>query len=318
MKRGFIASLFIILIIVGAILLLGKKSNPPQSSAINKLKAPDNLSGESNNSNEKTQTQQNSILPAESKDEISLAISQPADNQTTTSSSITLKGKTVSNAEVSVNSFDFKADAQGNFSSVVMLDEGENQISVVVVDGNGQSAEKDLTVTYDAGKQSFKILDGVVTAKDPASLTVAKNGKTYKVNIEPNVKIRWYYWGSSSLDEIKVNHRVDVWGKLTDEKNNTILAVLIRDLSIQQRHGSFVGMVNNFSGSTFTLDSSHKGPQTVTLDKLTICVDRKMKAINCSTDLQNGHKVRIKGIWNKANNTMTVVTDVKDYSLPKN
>ena len=164
--------------------------------------------------------------------------------------------------------------------------------------------------------KGIKIIDGVVIAKSSSSLTVTKNGKTYTVNIDSNTKFRRHFWGNSSLDEIAVNDHVNVWGKFADEPNNIILAMMIRDLSIQKRRGVFVGTVSNLSGSTFTLNSLHRGPQTVTLNSSTKCVDRKMQTINCSTDLQNGHRVRVKGMWDNKNNTITEVAQVKDFSLP--
>lgn len=79
---------------------------------------------------------------------ITLTVSSPANNSTVTDPSITVKGKTVANAEVFVNDIEIKADANGNFSVKLTLDEGDNYILVVANDINGNYSEKDLTVTY--------------------------------------------------------------------------------------------------------------------------------------------------------------------------
>lgn len=79
--------------------------------------------------------------------EISLTITDPANNLTVSSSVITVAGKTVSNAEVFVNDSELTADAQGNFSTQVTLDEGQNIIVVTANDANGNNAEQDITVT---------------------------------------------------------------------------------------------------------------------------------------------------------------------------
>lgn len=79
---------------------------------------------------------------------ISLTVSSPANNTTTSSESITVKGKTVAGAEVFVNDVETRADASGNFSVTITLDEGENYILVVANDALGNYSEKELTVIY--------------------------------------------------------------------------------------------------------------------------------------------------------------------------
>lgn len=79
---------------------------------------------------------------------IALAISSPANNITVTSSSLVVRGKTAPKAEVFVNDAETKADASGNFSVTLTLDEGENYILVVANDANGNFSEKELTITY--------------------------------------------------------------------------------------------------------------------------------------------------------------------------
>lgn len=161
-----------------------------------------------------------------------------------------------------------------------------------------------------------RILGGTVTGVNGSSLTVSKNGKTFTVNTDASTTFRRHFWGKSSISEISVNDIVNVWGKWTDDAKTTIQARMVRDLSIMKRFGSFVGTISNLSGNTFTLNTVHRGAQTVTLSGSTTCVDRKMQTINCSTDLQNGHRVRVKGVWDDKNKTITEVSQVKDYSLP--
>lgn len=79
---------------------------------------------------------------------ISLTVSSPANNTTVSSASLMVRGKTVAGAEVFVNDAETTADASGNFSVSVNLDEGENYILVVVNDAAGNYSEKELTVIY--------------------------------------------------------------------------------------------------------------------------------------------------------------------------
>lgn len=79
---------------------------------------------------------------------ITLTVSAPANNTTVTSATITVVGKTVPGAEVFVNDKDTKADAKGNFSVSLPLDEGDNYILVVSNDDLGNYSEKELNITY--------------------------------------------------------------------------------------------------------------------------------------------------------------------------
>lgn len=76
-----------------------------------------------------------------------LTISSPANNATQSSKYLTVKGKTAANAEIFVNDKEGKANANGDFSINITLDEGENTIVVISNDASGNYLEKELTVT---------------------------------------------------------------------------------------------------------------------------------------------------------------------------
>lgn len=78
-----------------------------------------------------------------------IQISEPKDSVTVKKQSITVTGKTISNGFVFVNDQEFKADTNGNFSTTVILEEGENYILVVVSDEYGNSLEKDILVNLE-------------------------------------------------------------------------------------------------------------------------------------------------------------------------
>ncbi|MCX6704327.1 MAG: hypothetical protein NTZ07_02675 [Candidatus Woesebacteria bacterium] len=79
-------------------------------------------------------------------DKISLIITSPKDGDVLGSTNAAVKGKTASGAEVFVNDQEGSADANGNFSISIGLDEGENKIVVSVNDGEGNVAEQELNV----------------------------------------------------------------------------------------------------------------------------------------------------------------------------
>ncbi|MBI3379855.1 hypothetical protein HY029_03820 [Candidatus Gottesmanbacteria bacterium] len=80
--------------------------------------------------------------------QIQLSVISPTDNSVVTSPILTVKGNTKPNAELSINDKDTTADANGNFSTTLTLDEGENLIIITANDANGNVAEKEFTITY--------------------------------------------------------------------------------------------------------------------------------------------------------------------------
>ena len=80
---------------------------------------------------------------------LKLQITSPSDKSVVTSPYITLRGKTVAQAEVFVNDKEIIADQDGNFSVALTLDEGENPIIAVANDQEGNAGETEITVTYE-------------------------------------------------------------------------------------------------------------------------------------------------------------------------
>jgi hypothetical protein len=82
---------------------------------------------------------------------ISLTVVSPVNGATLNSTSVTLTGKTSPGADVFVNDQQTKADANGNFSFKLTLDEGQNGLVVTANDADGNVAEQDISVNV----QSF-------------------------------------------------------------------------------------------------------------------------------------------------------------------
>ena len=163
--------------------------------------------------------------------------------------------------------------------------------------------------------QVAKLVGAEITAVAENSLTVTKEGKTYSINTDSNTHIQRHYWGKSSLSEFSVGNQVNVHGKFTDDAKTTILAKLIRNLSIMKRHGVFFGDVKTKNTDNFVITSKQRGDQTVYFTGTTKFEKRNEEAMTYA-DLQTGHKVRVKGLWDKSLNKITEVVEVKDFSLP--
>ena len=164
------------------------------------------------------------------------------------------------------------------------------------------------------GKRGW-IEKGIVTVKSDFSLTVTKEGNTYTVNTDVNTRYRRRFGGESKLSEISVNDTVNILGKWQNEEKTQILATHIRDLSIQKRHATFFGTVKTKTDITLVLTTVNRGEQTVTIISSTKLVNRKMEEITMS-DIEVGHRVRVKGIWDITNKAVSEATQIKDFSIP--
>lgn len=160
-----------------------------------------------------------------------------------------------------------------------------------------------------------KIIDGTVDQISGSTLSISKDRKAYSINILPNTKIKRRFWGNALLSEIVVGHKVNVWGTYIDSDQTTIDARMIRDLSIQKRFGAFIGVVKSINGNVITIDTVNRGIQIITVSSSSKFVNRKEQVITQS-EIKLGHKIRVKGIWDNVNNTITEVTHVKDFTLP--
>lgn len=159
-----------------------------------------------------------------------------------------------------------------------------------------------------------ELLNVKVTAKDATSLTIDNGGTSVKVDVTADTHFRRKFWGKSTLAEISIGDSVDIVGRWTSEGKTEIKAVVIRDLSIQKRFGVFFGTVKSFTDTGFIITTIQKGEETVTVGTAKL-IDRKGQIINAS-NIQVGQVVRVRGLWNSANFTITETTEVKDFSLP--
>jgi len=195
----------------------------------------------------------------------------------------------------------------------------KNEQQVVVRDLKEQLREAISTRVGDLKKlmkSRVFLNDATITAVSENSLTVTSEGQTYTVNLRSDTKVRRHYYGKSELSEFQVGQHVNVWGTFTDETRTTISAAFVRNLSIMKRHGVFIGIVKAISDNMLTLDTIARGVQKVTVDANTIFVNRKMEGISQS-DVEVGHRIRVKGMWDKTNSTVTEVKQVKDFTLPQ-
>jgi bacillopeptidase F len=80
-----------------------------------------------------------------------LTVTSPIDSATVSTSTVTVQGQTTPGATVTVNGNSDVADANGNFSIDVSLDNGPNAINVIAIDDNGNQGEVLLMVNDTSG-----------------------------------------------------------------------------------------------------------------------------------------------------------------------
>lgn len=156
---------------------------------------------------------------------------------------------------------------------------------------------------------------GVVKSVGADSFVVTRENKDYSITVNADTKYRRRYWGVGSFADIKVGHDVSVAGKWTDETKTTILAKVVRDLSIQKREGVFFGNVTEVTPGGFVIKPVERGIQTVTVSADTKFINRRGESIS-KADVLVGHRIRLRGLWDREFSTITEVKEVKDFTLP--
>jgi len=142
-----------------------------------------------------------------------------------------------------------------------------------------------------------------------------KDGKNYQVNITEKTQLRRHFGGKSSLSEFSVGDEVNVIGRYTDETKSTIEAVLIRNKSIQKRCGVFFGEVLSKEGNVLTIKTINRGEIKVYGADGTKIINRPEESISLN-NIEVGHRIRVKGVWDKTLREIRETNEIKDFSLP--
>ena len=79
--------------------------------------------------------------------QLSLKITEPADESVVKAGSINLSGTVSTTAEITVNGTSVAVE-NGNFNAIVELEEGPNSLEIRATDGNGHEEIKVLTIVY--------------------------------------------------------------------------------------------------------------------------------------------------------------------------
>jgi len=158
-------------------------------------------------------------------------------------------------------------------------------------------------------------INGILKSRANDLLVITENGKDYTVVLTDKTKLKRRFMSNSNINEFSVGNELMVIGKWTDDTKTAIEAVLIQNLSIQKRYGAFIGTITSISETGFVIESLQRETQTVNLNNSSRIINR-IEGIISLADLQVGHRVRVKGLWDRTLKTISEVSQVKDFSLP--
>ena len=137
----------------------------------------------------------------------------------------------------------------------------------------------------------------------PNLLKVKIFGQDYKIQIVEGTNVVRHYWGKSSADlsEFSVGDIVNAYGQLDATDAFLVKAKTVRNVSIQQKHAVFTGIIANIDpAGAFILQTQRAGSLAVVTSPTTQIYQGKV--LKSFSDLQVGMKVLVRGIWNKTLN----------------
>jgi len=204
-----------------------------------------------------------------------LDILAPTPGFATSSSSVTVQGRTERSATVTVASSSVNVDDTGAFSAVVALADGANVIDVTAVDANGNTARTSITVIRDSAAPSISVLRssaGVLTNKDltvisgvvseAASLTVAGIPATVRADGSFEVPVALVE-GANTINLVAVDAAGNQGsGSLTVTRDSTPPAVTIDALPTEVSSATVT--VSGTVESTIAFVTVNGQPVTVT------------------------------------------------------
>jgi len=182
--------------------------------------------------------------------------------------------------------------------------------------GHRRQQEKPMSF-IDKLKEKIKNLFGPKTGKITAikgdTITIkTSDGREYTINVSPSTILKRRFGGKSEFSEFSQGDRVNVVGKWTNDSKTVLDARHIRDSSIQKRWGVFFGDVNAKNNDNFVMKTK-RGTENVFFGSAKF-VNIKQEAITYD-NVAVGHKVRVKGTWDRKLNKIFDVSEVKDFSL---
>lgn len=142
---------------------------------------------------------------------------------------------------------------------------------------------------------------GTVVSLDGSNITLRLTANTTVVVDASKAKLIRRFGAAMQLSDIQVNDQLFIRGVA---EGDVIRATLVQDLSLQARHGTFVGTVAAVSSTnSFTLQSRERGLQTIN-----VTADTKIQKNGepaTFADIMVGSQVTVNGVWDRTNSNVT-------------
>ena len=176
-----------------------------------------------------------------------------------------------------------------------------NSNSNIDVDTPLEKLEKKFVKSIFLAKAELKAIDGL-------QLTVVNKTTTYNVILSDKTTLRRKFGSRSNLAEFSVGDILQVFGRKVSDTE--VLAKLIRNTSIQKKHGTFLGTIEsvNIESKTFILKPVSRPLTTVIVNDATKIIERK--SVKVFADLTVGMKVTAAGLWDMRKNTLAEVSKI--------
>jgi hypothetical protein len=175
--------------------------------------------------------------------------------------------------------------------------------SKVIVTGVWDSANSNITASKINLILRTQTVSGTFAGLSGNTITLDSSDSSstvYTVDAT-SAKVTRKFGGTMQLTDIQTGDSLSVRG-LVDGTNVTASA--IRDMSQQQRNGTFSGTVSALSGASFTIQSRSRGSQTVNTDSTTIFNKNGQTDSNGISDISVGSTVTATGLWDNTQNTI--------------
>ena len=147
-------------------------------------------------------------------------------------------------------------------------------------------------------------LRGTLTSINGSTLALRVSSVTFTIDASSATFVR-RFGGEMMLTDLQVNDELVVHGVWTN--GGVLKAEKIQNLSLQARSGTFSGTVTSLSSasSSFVMLTNGRGSQAINLTSSTK-ITKNGEAVS-STFLAVGQKVKVDGVWNRANESVTAL-----------
>jgi hypothetical protein len=161
-----------------------------------------------------------------------------------------------------------------------------------------------MSITFDRNGNGF--IEGMVTAVGTNSFTLSSWGGPWTIDVGSSTQVIEHYGHPALLSDFQVGDYVRVDGSVASDTPWTVVASVVRDVTLQYALGTFHGTINAVSGNSFTFQSVERGLIMVNVASTTsIDVNGISSTMSALTDNMTG---MVFGNWDRANTNLTAVT----------